>query len=55
MITFSERARREDAEHFGLPPERVAKILPALDLDRYDLGGVQRYEDSLESGLKSRD
>jgi glycosyltransferase involved in cell wall biosynthesis len=36
MITFSERARREDAEHFGLPPERVAKILPALDLDRYD-------------------
>jgi len=37
MITFSERARREDAEHFGLPPERVAKILPALDLDRYDL------------------
>jgi glycosyltransferase involved in cell wall biosynthesis len=36
MITFSERARKEDAEHFGLPPERVAKILPALDLDRYD-------------------
>jgi glycosyltransferase involved in cell wall biosynthesis len=36
MITFSERARREDAEHFGLPSERVAKILPALDLDRYD-------------------
>jgi glycosyltransferase involved in cell wall biosynthesis len=36
MITFSERARREDAEHFGLPLERVAKILPALDLDGYD-------------------
>jgi glycosyltransferase involved in cell wall biosynthesis len=36
MITFSERARREDADHFGLPLERVAKILPALDLDRYD-------------------
>ena len=36
MITFSERAKREDAEHFGLPPERVAKILPALDLSRYD-------------------
>jgi glycosyltransferase involved in cell wall biosynthesis len=36
MITFSERARREDAEHFKLPPERVSKILPALDLDRYD-------------------
>jgi len=36
MITFSERARREDVEHFRLPLERVAKILPALDLDRYD-------------------
>jgi glycosyltransferase involved in cell wall biosynthesis len=36
MITFSERARREDSEHFGLPLERVAKIPPALDLDRYD-------------------
>jgi glycosyltransferase involved in cell wall biosynthesis len=36
MITFSERARREDAEHFGLPLARVAKIPPALDLNRYD-------------------
>src|SRR4030042_7046183 len=36
MITFSERARREDAEHFGLPLERVGKISPALDLTRYD-------------------
>ena len=36
MITFSERARREDAEHFGLPLERVQKISPALDLSRYD-------------------
>lgn len=36
MITFSERARREDAEKFGLPLERVAKISPALDLNRYD-------------------
>jgi glycosyltransferase involved in cell wall biosynthesis len=36
MISFSERARREDAEHFGFPLERVAKILPALDLNRYD-------------------
>ncbi len=36
MITFSERARREDAEHFGLPLERVRKISPALDLNRYD-------------------
>src|SRR4030042_4129684 len=36
MIAFSERARREDAEHFGLPLERVRKISPALDLNRYD-------------------
>jgi len=36
MITFSERARKEDAEHFGLPPERVGKLSPALDLKRYD-------------------
>jgi glycosyltransferase involved in cell wall biosynthesis len=36
MITFSERARREDAGHFGLPLERVGKISPALDLNRYD-------------------
>lgn len=35
MITFSERARQEDSEHFGLPIERVSKISPALDLDRY--------------------
>ncbi|NWG01487.1 MAG: glycosyltransferase family 4 protein [Syntrophaceae bacterium] len=35
LITFSERARREDAEHFGLPLERVGKISPALDLKRY--------------------
>jgi glycosyltransferase involved in cell wall biosynthesis len=39
MITFSERARREDAEHFGLPPERVSRISPALDLKRYDPKG----------------
>jgi glycosyltransferase involved in cell wall biosynthesis len=36
MITFSERARREDVEHFGFPLERVARITPALDLRRYD-------------------
>jgi len=36
MITFSERARKEDSEHFGLPLERVGKISPALDLERYD-------------------
>jgi glycosyltransferase involved in cell wall biosynthesis len=36
MITFSERARREDSTHFGFPLERVKKISPALDLTRYD-------------------
>jgi len=35
MITFSERARRENLEHFGFPLDRVARINPALDLDRY--------------------
>jgi len=39
MITFSEKARREDAEHFGFPLERVRKISPALDLTRYDPQG----------------
>ena len=39
MITFSERARREDAEHFGLPLERIEKISPALDLNQYDPKG----------------
>lgn len=38
MITFSERAQREDSEHFGLPPARVGKIMPALNLDRYHPG-----------------
>jgi glycosyltransferase involved in cell wall biosynthesis len=36
MITFSERARREDAAHFGFPMERVARIIPALNLERID-------------------
>jgi len=35
MITFSERARRENLEHFGFPLDRVARINPALDLDLY--------------------
>ena len=35
MITFSEKARREDAANFGLPLQRVARIHPALDLDQY--------------------
>jgi glycosyltransferase involved in cell wall biosynthesis len=36
MITFSERARLADSGHFGIPPERVARIRPALELGRYD-------------------
>ncbi len=36
MITFSEKARREDAKHFELPLERVGKISPALDLSPYN-------------------
>jgi len=37
MITFSEKARRDNSEHFELPLERVARIHPALDMDRYRL------------------
>jgi glycosyltransferase involved in cell wall biosynthesis len=36
IITFSERARKEDSEHFGLPVERVCRIPSALDLDRFN-------------------
>jgi len=36
MITFSERARKAEAEHFRLPLERVKRVSPALDLNRYD-------------------
>ena len=35
MITFSEKARREDSNHFGLPLERVKRVMPALDLNRF--------------------
>jgi glycosyltransferase involved in cell wall biosynthesis len=35
MITYSEKARKEDGEHFGLPMERIGRIPPALDLDRF--------------------
>jgi len=38
MITFSERARKEDSASLGLPLERVARVGPALDLKRYDPG-----------------
>jgi glycosyltransferase involved in cell wall biosynthesis len=43
MITFSEKARREDSDHFRLPLERVAKMMPALDLARFD--PQRRYRD----------
>jgi glycosyltransferase involved in cell wall biosynthesis len=36
MITFSEKARRDDAGHFGFPMERVARIIPALNLEQID-------------------
>jgi glycosyltransferase involved in cell wall biosynthesis len=36
VITFSEKARREDAGNFCLPQERVARIVPALDMDVFD-------------------
>ncbi len=36
ILTFSEKARREDADHFHLPSERVYKVRPALDLARFD-------------------
>jgi glycosyltransferase involved in cell wall biosynthesis len=36
MITFSERARRENKERFGLPSERICRIAPALDLERFN-------------------
>jgi len=36
LVTFSERARQEDEKNFGFPSERVARIMPALDLDRFN-------------------
>ncbi len=38
ILTFSEKARREDVDHFDLPSERVYKIRPAMDLARFDSG-----------------
>jgi glycosyltransferase involved in cell wall biosynthesis len=38
IITFSEKARRQDADHFQMPFERVARVRPALDLSRLDPG-----------------
>ena len=39
LITFSEKARREDSRNFGVPEERVGRITAALDLSRYDPSG----------------
>ena len=36
ILTFSERARKKEMEHFGMPAERVGRIPAALDLSRYD-------------------
>jgi glycosyltransferase involved in cell wall biosynthesis len=36
ILTFSERARKKQMEHFGMPAERVGRIPAALDLSRYD-------------------
>ncbi len=36
ILTFSEKIRGKDAQHFGLPLERVGRITPALNLERYD-------------------
>jgi len=36
MITFSERARESVEANFGLPQERVSKIMPALEMDRFN-------------------
>ena len=38
IITFSEKARKDCIERFHLPAERVVKIPPALDLERYARG-----------------
>lgn len=35
IITFSEIGRIKNLKNFGIPEERVAKINPALDLDKY--------------------
>jgi len=36
MITFSEKAKRESAANFGLPEDRVCRVMPALELDRFN-------------------
>jgi glycosyltransferase involved in cell wall biosynthesis len=36
IMTFSQKAQREDMERFKIPAERVGLIPSALDLERYD-------------------
>jgi glycosyltransferase involved in cell wall biosynthesis len=36
IITFSEKGRKQDADRFQMPLERVARVRPALDLSRFD-------------------
>ena len=38
IITFSEKARRQDADRFQMPLERVTRVRPALDFSRFDPG-----------------
>lgn len=47
MITFSEKARGENTDHFGFPLERVCKVNPALNLDRYQPEGTFKEMRSL--------
>lgn len=39
LITFSEKAKKADIEHFRFPPERAVRVSPALDLERYQPAG----------------
>ncbi|RLB07545.1 MAG: hypothetical protein DRG50_02455 [Deltaproteobacteria bacterium] len=36
LITFSEKGRKRLMKKLGFPPERVAKVSTAVDLDRFD-------------------
>jgi glycosyltransferase involved in cell wall biosynthesis len=41
VITFFGAARDQVLRRFQIPPERVAKVPPALDLDRYQAGAFK--------------
>jgi glycosyltransferase involved in cell wall biosynthesis len=54
ILTFSERARKKEMEHFGMPAERVGKIPAALDLERYD--PHRKYKEMRSAfGISSRE